>query len=485
MKKIQKTAAAIFIGIVMLFSMSAVVSASAAGTISIKVGEDILDIAPILIHNDRTFAPYDVLFDALDVSAECDAQTGTITATRDNTTIILTMDSNKIGATIAGVTQWIYSDTTPIYEQENDRIYVPIRFTAQALGYVVGWDGATQTVELKTLDALIDESGVTYTAMDRVLGYAREASSVCHAVDGSFNATIDTAAAALYGSTSDITIPLTISGTASGLIDSFGNDMSLHFQTNLSDLVSQMQTIMGEELDEETAAIIEQLDDVDISLISSSENGMLYIQSPLLEALADVPEDAWVSIDAGDVSLYSGLDQQFTDVLNTDTQSDTQGDFRQYVKMVLQSELLWDYGGETMDVLSEINAVFSDQAMTRDGDDYIITINQSFDQDWYEQTSSLEVHLLFDGEDFSGITIDLLDSETYSYTEESSSESSTALSFSFMTDGQADLTVTATLDGEALINLNCAMTYTQTDEQPARAPVEGSTIISIEDISID
>jgi hypothetical protein len=39
-------------------------------------------------------------------------------------------------------------DVAPYLNEKEDRTYIPIRFIAQAIGYKVGWDGATETVTL-------------------------------------------------------------------------------------------------------------------------------------------------------------------------------------------------------------------------------------------------------------------------------------------------------------------------------------------------
>ena len=39
-------------------------------------------------------------------------------------------------------------DVTPFLNYQESRTYVPLRFIAEAMGYTVGWDGATETVTL-------------------------------------------------------------------------------------------------------------------------------------------------------------------------------------------------------------------------------------------------------------------------------------------------------------------------------------------------
>lgn len=39
-------------------------------------------------------------------------------------------------------------DTNVFIDDSEGRMYIPIRFFAQAMGYTVGWDEATETVRL-------------------------------------------------------------------------------------------------------------------------------------------------------------------------------------------------------------------------------------------------------------------------------------------------------------------------------------------------
>ena len=43
---------------------------------------------------------------------------------------------------------FITMDTAAYIDDTEDRFYVPVRFLAEAMGYTVGWDEATQTVTL-------------------------------------------------------------------------------------------------------------------------------------------------------------------------------------------------------------------------------------------------------------------------------------------------------------------------------------------------
>ena len=69
----------------------------------------------------------------------------------------LTIGDNKLFILTASDAQIIQMDTNA-FLGDDDRTYVPIRFLAEAIGYTVGWDEASQTV---SLDATEDSSVYT------------------------------------------------------------------------------------------------------------------------------------------------------------------------------------------------------------------------------------------------------------------------------------------------------------------------------------
>lgn len=67
-----------------------------------------------------------------------------VTIIKDSTTIYLKQGSTV--ATVNGENKTL--DAAPILYSKNNRIYIPVRFISQALGYDVDWDGITSTVTI-------------------------------------------------------------------------------------------------------------------------------------------------------------------------------------------------------------------------------------------------------------------------------------------------------------------------------------------------
>ena len=97
------------------------------------------DVQPMMI-NDRVLVPMRMIFERLGAKVSWDDYTETVTATKDNDVISLSINSNKL----------IKNGNTIIIDTparlENDRTLVPVRAISEALNCNVQWNEATNTV---------------------------------------------------------------------------------------------------------------------------------------------------------------------------------------------------------------------------------------------------------------------------------------------------------------------------------------------------
>lgn len=93
------------------------------------------DVAPKIVNN-RTMLPARFVSEQLGAKVEWNEEARTVTITKDETTIVLTIDSKK--ATVNG--EEVELDSEAFIE--NDRTYTPIRFISEHLGAKVNWNGA-------------------------------------------------------------------------------------------------------------------------------------------------------------------------------------------------------------------------------------------------------------------------------------------------------------------------------------------------------
>lgn len=150
MKKSLKAAVATLLIVVVIFSAGT--AFAAANVIKINGVEAQIpeDMGQIREKDDRTFVPLRFVSEFL----EYDVWYMEITKTagvESSDNLLFVQDGNRILSSVSkltGESKGIEMDTSAYIEASEGRMYLPIRFLAEAMGYTVGWDEATETVTL-------------------------------------------------------------------------------------------------------------------------------------------------------------------------------------------------------------------------------------------------------------------------------------------------------------------------------------------------
>ena len=120
------------------------------GTIQLTIGSDklykndeviTLDV-PAQKINDRTLVPLRAIFEALGAQVDWDEATQTVTSTRNDITITLTIDSDKLYRNDEVITLDVPA------QKINDRTLVPVRAISESFGCQVDWDEEAQLVTI-------------------------------------------------------------------------------------------------------------------------------------------------------------------------------------------------------------------------------------------------------------------------------------------------------------------------------------------------
>ena len=101
------------------------------------------DAAPFIDGSNRTQCPIRAFADSIGAITDWDDNSKTATVNINGTTLKLTANSNKLSVN----NNMLEMDTVPVFM--NDRIYIPIRFVADALGYTINYR-ETQDISLST-----------------------------------------------------------------------------------------------------------------------------------------------------------------------------------------------------------------------------------------------------------------------------------------------------------------------------------------------
>ncbi|MDW7674339.1 MAG: stalk domain-containing protein [Bacillota bacterium] len=130
--------------VLLLFLALVAPAAYATESINIVLDGEAQKFSPEpIIHNNSTMVPMRAIFEALGASLEWDGPTNTVTSTKDNTTVKIT-----IGASTAFVNGTEISLAAPAMIV-NERTLVPLRFVSESLGALVDWDSGTRTIYIE------------------------------------------------------------------------------------------------------------------------------------------------------------------------------------------------------------------------------------------------------------------------------------------------------------------------------------------------
>lgn len=106
------------------------------------------DAKPFINKDSRTLVPLRPIANALGLTVEWDAKDGQAIFTDDTTAVVFTIDSKVYGVGVGDEAVAAEMDTAAVIV--NGRTYAPARYLAEAFGYVVGWDGATNSVTISS-----------------------------------------------------------------------------------------------------------------------------------------------------------------------------------------------------------------------------------------------------------------------------------------------------------------------------------------------
>ena len=358
------------------------------------------DAAPVL-KDGRSFLPMAATFEALGFPAEdmtWDSDTQTAAASKDGTTISLTIGKNAIQVTQAGAEAGvsIETDAAPYIDAATSRTYIPVGLVADALGYRVAWDGETSTVIIDDVDAILAENTETYERMDQYLDYARKYSQGNYQVEGSY---LLTSAPGEMESGAEI-------------INTIGGDYNLISSQTAMQFAMDMSiggTIMGAPISPT---------DMNLDMRADLDTGLLYLyfQSEDLEYLMNnnvqvngetiefqIP-DQWYSLDMKAVYDEAYGPGFYEELIALSTASQ-EAAFAQTLEELLKSDaLILTSTATTSDYLEALNQLLGDSHFQKSGSTYTSTLEQD--------GVTILFHLYTSGGQVNGYGMEMTASET-------------------------------------------------------------------------
>ena len=365
------------------------------------------DAAPVL-KDGRSFLPMAATFEALGFPAEdmtWNSGTQTATASKDGTTISLTIGKNAIQVTQAGVEAGvsIQTDAAPYIDAATSRTYIPVGLVADALGYRVAWDGTTSTVIIDDVDAILAENTETYELMDQYLDYARKYSQGNYQLSGSYLLTIPSEGTTTSADGSE-EYTTEIINTVGGDYSMISSQTAMQFDMG----ISIGGTIMGAPISPT---------DMDLDLRADLDTGMLYLyfQSEDLNQLLSNVEingeksdfqipDQWYSLDMKAVYDEAYGPGVYEELIALSAASQ-EAAFAQTLEGILKSDtLILTSTTTTSDYLEALNLLLGDSSFQKSGSTYTSTLEQD--------GVTVLFHLYTSGGQVNGYGMEMTASET-------------------------------------------------------------------------
>ena len=413
------------------------------------------------IKDDRSCLPFVAVFEQLGFAQKdmtWDGQTSTVTATKGDTTISLTIGQKQITLIQAGKTTVIDTDVAPYIEPSLSRTYIPFGLVADALNYNVGWDAKQGTVIIDDVDAILAANKETYTLMDKYMEYGRTFTEKNQQVKGSYGADV---AMDMVTEDGKASTRFKMDGTYQMIM---AGSTQMQFSTRMN--MDAKVTADGQDAGAALGDMFPMT--LNMELRGDLEKGTFYLQSPELASMMGQPgmANAWFKLDMKGMfdSMSAQTGMSYTELMQTVMTAQGKS-FSQLLPEMLKSAALTDASATTKDTLAVLNALCADSAFKKSGSDYVSTLDMGGE-------GKLTMTLYTSGGKVNGyamtMTVEADGVKAAVNAEVKNSKMTAELAFGIAMD---DLTMqmNMTMDGS----------YAATSSKPATEPPAGATIVDM------
>ena len=323
--------------------------------------------------NSRVMVPLRAVMDNMGAATEFDNASRRATIIIGEKTLSIAAGADIMTVTENGATSAVALDSAAYIK--NDRMFVPVRAVAEALGYDVFWSSEYKTAVFFDKAAIIDELNQNYSVINKVLSMGQ---SVDMTKNYRGNVNLDVSVTAFDSVNGDKTYKGGMKATVLENGKSIKMNLSFDIKAVLQLLKQYGAAYMDLSDDDESYAdimtVLNVVNDSTTEIIFDLDNAMLYIKSELLsmalskEGIA-LDKNSWLSADLAELTgeemdLRGYLDS----VMALQKQGVTMGDVI-YLQNTSSGWIEPVYAYQYM--MSDLeNAGIDDSAFTRSGSTY-------------------------------------------------------------------------------------------------------------------
>lgn len=251
------------------------------------------DAVPLAVEG-RTMVPFRAFFEAM--GAQVTYEKGHITATLESGDVLeLDVDSTILSWNEGEQLHEVDMGLTP-YAQ-NGRVYIPVRFAAEAMGLEVAWNDYLEVAFLTDWAAMAADIDQNFTHLNALLA-AASASADPEQVYRSHE--VLRLSGTLYGEKENDTAAFTLTGE--GLTRGDGRMVSGSVKLELD--AGDMADTVFSQLPESDREILDALDGAGLELILNGEEGVCYLRGALVSLFTEgmVDDATWLALDGFDLT---------------------------------------------------------------------------------------------------------------------------------------------------------------------------------------
>ena len=412
----------------------------------------------------RTFIPARIAFEALGAAVDWEQSTKSVIAVKDDITVVMSLGSTTAEVTKNGETKEVQMDVAPY--SKGGRTYVPVRFAAEALNCVVGWDGSNHTVIIVDLDALLGDA-----TCENLNGWM-----AAEAKQEQIDNALTTGSATLK-----LTVPddAGVSKTYPLKVDFRSHATQTKQQLELSTDFKDLARLLLEGSDLTTAERNEFLKLCKAAMEARMDlsTGKIYftVDCPLLLELTEEAigsGDIWYLTDINALLDEAGMSGDLMTYVQ-EVQSQVTGDmtFEELLYMILKLSEPDDanYSYDTMKLLVDLYCdILSDQAMVKSGNNYIVESTLE------EEGAAFLLKMTYQtkGDRLVGVTVDMRLEDGYN--------DPVTMTMKVLEDG-ANASITLNLDAGDGIKIDFALSAktVKATTEPAVEPPAGAQIVDV------
>lgn len=325
------------------------------------------------ITNDRVMVPLRAVMENMGADVQYDDAKRTAVITCGDTQLTFVLGSDSFTITTGGVSENVTLDSTPYIK--DGRVFVPIRFVAESLGYDVLWSNYYRTGVYLDKETIVSQLNENFTVLNGVL---KMGSGMDLTKNYKGNVDMDLKITAFDSIAGDQTF--TVGLDAVVIENQTSASMTMEFDiATIIDLLKAMAAQQGEDMEDPDLKLVfdmlKALNDDSVDMIIDLDKGVYYMRGSFLalmgkEAGVDMDDNTWIELD---MAAMTGVD--FADIMaeaQALAENMTMGDLLYYIYTIYTAEGSFDPVSAYDYMLSDIYGLemLNDSAFKKSGSGY-------------------------------------------------------------------------------------------------------------------